>query len=230
MINQTSRFAFVDEGEALRRLGVDRDTLLYFVQEKRLRAYPGVGKGNFYKMKDLDALYAELHADEETREMTPADSEPATPGRKLFDPAYKVHVRLQADLKWYDLEDEDLQAWVRELHADGYARQRTNITNVIARLQRLIELMDQAAANWQVLEAPALPPAATTGKPAKPARKPLTMFSPTQSVPQAQPIQPATPMQPAPITIQKRTTRKPLPMAGTPPTANEPDDNHKDNA
>src|SRR5690242_21179723 len=58
--NSNSRFSFLDEGEALRRLGVDRDTLLTLVREKRLRAYPGVGKGNFYRVSDLDKLAAEL--------------------------------------------------------------------------------------------------------------------------------------------------------------------------
>lgn len=172
-MNQTSRFAFVDEGEALRRLGIDRDMLLALVLEKRLRAYPGVGKGNFYKLRDLEGLYSQLHGGAKAGEVTSVEgSEAATAGRKVFDPAYKVHVRLQADLKWYDLEDEDLQAWVRELHADGYVRQRTNITKVIAKLDRLVALMDQAAANWQVLEAPV---ASTPIKSPRPVRKPLPM-------------------------------------------------------
>ncbi len=174
MINQSSRFAFVDEGEALRRLGIDRDTLLAFVQEKRLRAYPGVGKGNFYKQKDIDALYAEVNAGAPTGEAVATDGELSVTGRKLFDPAYKVQVRLQADLKWYDLEDQDLQAWVRELHADGYVRQRANITRVVAKLQRLVELMDQAAANWRVLEAPVPAPVPQETSP-KRVRKPLPM-------------------------------------------------------
>jgi hypothetical protein len=158
--NQPSRFAFVDEGEALRRLNIDRDTLLLLVQEKRLRAYPGVGKGNFYKLQDLDDIYRELYAGtgaegSSRAEESGGEETPLPGGRKVFDPAYKVQVRLQADLKWYDLEDDDLQAWVRELHADGYIRQRANITRVIARLERLVALMDQAAAAWKVLEAPA---------------------------------------------------------------------------
>src|SRR5579859_6379219 len=151
MMNTPMKFAFLDEGEALRRLGVDRDTLLAFVTAKRLRTYPGVGKGNFFRAKDLEALYAELHAGEEDVPETPV-GEVAPPGRKLFDPAYKVHVRLQADLKWYDLEDEDLKAWARELHEDGYPRQRANITAVMSKLQRLIDLMDEAAAGWQTLK------------------------------------------------------------------------------
>ena len=97
---------------------------------------------------------ARLHgaADEAAGEETAA----APAKGKLFDPAYKVHVRLQADLKWYDLRDEELRAWVREMTADGYSRQRANITMVIERLQRLVALMDEAVAGWQELK-PAQP-------------------------------------------------------------------------
>jgi hypothetical protein len=186
MAQQNSRFSFVDEGEALRRLGLDRDTLLTLVLEKRIRAYPGVGKGNFYRQKDIEALYAELHAGtSQVSESSGEGGEPAVPGRKLFDPAYKVHVRLQADLKWYDLEEQDLEAWVRELHADGYVRQRANITRVIDTLSRLVTLMDQAAANWQVLEAPTAPAPDITGKKATSSRgKPLPMAGERTSTPQ----------------------------------------------
>src|SRR5262245_32433997 len=133
---QPSKFAFVDEGEALRRLNIDRDALLGLVREGRLRSYPGVGKGNFYRMRALEALHVELYGGEPEME-EPAEGGRATRG-KPFDPAYKVHVRLQADLKWYDLSDEELQAWVREMHADGYPRQRANITMVMEKLQRLL--------------------------------------------------------------------------------------------
>jgi hypothetical protein len=178
MVQQNSRFAFLDEGEALRRLGLDRDALLALVRDKRIRAYPGVGKGNFYRLKDIEALYAELHDDagQDTVAAAGEGFEPAAPGRKLFDPAYKVHVRLQADLKWYDLEEQDLEAWVRELHADGYVRQRANITRVIDTLTRLVTLMDQAAASWQVLEAKTKPSPGVAGNKATSSRgKPLPM-------------------------------------------------------
>ena len=170
MMNTPMKFAFLDEGEALRRLGVDRDTLLAFVAAKRLRTYPGVGKGNFFRAKDVDALYAELHAGEGDMPETPA-GEVAPAGRKLFDPAYKVHVRLQADLKWYDLEDEDLKAWAREMTPDGYARQRQNIEMVIAKLRRMRDLMDETAAGWQHLPGPRTAPAETE-KTAEQAKEP----------------------------------------------------------
>lgn len=220
------KFAFLDEGEALRRLGVDRDTLLGFVARKRLRAYPGVGKGNFFRANDIEALAAELHAGEA---LPTAPGEAAPSGRKLFDPAYKVHVRLAADLKWYDLEDEDLQAWVREMTPDGYARQRANISAVIARLQRLVELMDTAAVGWEHLgasPAPAhpAPSAPATPTQTKPRRRELPM---APAMPPSAPS--ATPQTHAPSAPPNanaaKPRRKPLPMFGEqvppPPDAEE---------
>lgn len=187
MMNSTTRFAFLDEGEALRRLGIDRDTLLTLVREKRLRAYDS-GGGKYFRTSDVEKLLADLRAEAgaAAEDEMSAESGPSATGRKVFDPAYKVHVRLQADLKWYDLEDEDLRAWVREMTPDGYARQRTNVTRVIEKLQRLIELMDGAAAGWQTLA----PPKPTMA--ARPAALPGGLIQPT---------------------VAKRQ-RKTLPMAG----------------
>lgn len=193
MMNASSRFSFMDEGEALRRLGVDRDTLLTLVAEKRLRTYRS-GGGNYFRGGDVERLLAELRAEAgaSVDEDVPGEGGTST-GRKVFDPAYKVHVRLQADLKWYDLEDDDLRAWVREMTPDGYARQRTNVTRVIEKLQRLIALMDEAAAGWQTLAPPSPPPsslpaAAPAGGVIQPTvarrqRKALPMANPGASLP-----------------------------------------------
>jgi helix-turn-helix protein len=144
-----ARFSFVDEGEAVRRLNVDRETLLELVASKRLRAYPGVGKGNFFRVSDLDALAAELHPAAPTPTLRGVDLlNPATQ-RRQHDPAYKVHLRLQADLKWYDLSDDDLRLYVRELHPAAYEKQRSNVMSVVERLERLIALMDEAAERWR---------------------------------------------------------------------------------
>jgi hypothetical protein len=142
-----ARFSFVDEGEAVRRLGIERDALLELVQSKQLRAYPGVNKGYFFRVSDLDALAARLHPEWQTAEEE--EEEEAPNPRKQHDPAYKVHLRLQADLKWYDLTDDDFRAYVRELHPAAYEKQRMNVTNVIAKLERLVAMMDEAAASWK---------------------------------------------------------------------------------
>lgn len=214
MLNQPTKFAFVDEGEALRRLGLDRDTLLTLVREKRLRAYPGVGKENFYRIADIDALYASLHAEADRAARAEHEATdgatPNPPGRKLFDPAYKVYVRLQADLKWYDLEDEDLKAWVREMHEDGYARQRSNIRMVISKLERMIALMDEAAAGWQTLK-PTLPMLPT-------APTPPTPIAPTSTSQPAAATAPNTKRRRASLPMFGATT---TPNASATPNANE---------
>lgn len=192
-----SRFAFVDEGEAVRLLGVDRDTLLTFVREKRLRAYKS-GIVNYYRTQDLEKLLSELRA-EAAADRAGADQTTPT-GRKVFDPAYKVHVRLQADLKWYELEDSDLRAWVREMTPDGYTRQRMNISMVISKLQRMIQLMEEAAAGWENLKPEAIPAPSAT-----PADQPAAP-SPESSAPPA-----------------AKKPRRQLPMAGftAPPLATD---------
>jgi hypothetical protein len=144
----------VDDGEAVRRLNVTPLKLLEHVASKRLRAYPGVGKGNFFRVGDLDRLKEELHPAEAEAEAPPASMRgvdllnPATQ-RRQHDPAYKVHLRLQADLKWYDLSDDDLQLYVRELHPAAYEKQRSNVMSVVERLERLVALMDEAAERWR---------------------------------------------------------------------------------
>ena len=146
-----TRFSFVDEGEAVRRLNVSRETLLELVANKRLRAYPGVGKGNFFRVGDLDRLAEELHPVKETPPATMRGVDLLNPAtqRRQHDPAYKVHLRLQADLKWYDLTDDDLQTYVRELHPAAYEKQRSNVMSVVERLERLVALMDEAAERWR---------------------------------------------------------------------------------
>ncbi len=54
----------------------------------------------------------------------------------------RVHLRLQADLKWFDISDDDIEAWFGELRPDGYQRQRSNIVDVMRKLQRMIDLID----------------------------------------------------------------------------------------
>ncbi len=155
-----ARFAFVDEGEAVRRLGVSRDELLTLVEKGRLRAYPGVGKGNFFRVNDLDALAAELHPQPTSAPATAGDRVPITLGglagpRKEHDPAMKVHLRLQADLKWYDIKEDEVRAWVRELHPAAYEKNRGNIQQVIGILNHLVELIDAASLEWE--HKPAVP-------------------------------------------------------------------------
>jgi hypothetical protein len=146
MSKPASRFAFIDDSEALRRLGIDRKTLEQFIQQKRLRAYGGVGKDAFFKAGDVEALYAELHPVEAAPEPAEAPAEEKKAGPPRHDPAMRVHLRLQADLKWFDISDGDIAAWFRELRPDGYQRQRGNIVDVMRKLQQIVDLIDQNSA------------------------------------------------------------------------------------
>jgi hypothetical protein len=142
MSKPASRFAFIDDSEALRRLGVDRKTLEQLIREKRLRTYGGIGKDAFFKAGDVETLAAELHPVTEPpqSEETPAEE------KKRHDPAMRVHLRLQADLKWFDLSDDDIATWFRELRPEGYQRQRSNIVEVMRKLQSIVDLIDANSA------------------------------------------------------------------------------------
>jgi hypothetical protein len=146
MSKPASRFAFIDDSEALRRLGIDRKTLEQFIREKRLRAYGGVGKDAFFKASEVEALAAELHPATEAPEAEEAPAEEKRAGPPRHDPAMRVHLRLQADLKWFDISDDDIAAWFRELRPDGYQRQRGNILEVMRKLQRIVDLIDANSA------------------------------------------------------------------------------------
>jgi hypothetical protein len=145
MSKPASRFAFIDDNEALRRLGVDRKGLEQLVREKRLRAYGGVGKDAFFKAAEVDALAAALHpaAEAPAPEEAPAETKAGPP---RHDPAMRVHLRLQADLKWFDIGESDIAAWFRELRPDSYSRQRSNILEVMRKLQQIVDLIDANSA------------------------------------------------------------------------------------
>jgi hypothetical protein len=76
---------------------------------------------------------------------------PAKPKKKSLDPAMRVHVRLTADLKWYDITDRDLRAWFDQLHPETYARRRANAEFVKQRMEQIIALLDAGQARYDAL-------------------------------------------------------------------------------
>jgi hypothetical protein len=152
MINKPGggRFAFVDGGDAARRLGVDRVTLEEWVKQGRIKTFRGVGKEAFFRQGDVEALYNELHPVEELAaavaadERESADEAPAKSGpvRKKQDPQMRVYLRLQADAKWYDTSEEDIRIWFQQLAPDGYERNKRNVEHTISKLQYLVSLLD----------------------------------------------------------------------------------------
>jgi excisionase family DNA binding protein len=151
-----ARFAFLDAGETARRLGIDRVTLDQWIRDGRIKAYKGVGRDSFFKTSEVDALYSELHpaaelaaaVAEDERETAAAEAGAGqtiqlTPRRKQHDPQMKVYLRLQADAKWYDITEEDISTWFKQLSPEGYERNKRNVEQTIKKLQYLVDLIDE---------------------------------------------------------------------------------------
>src|SRR5207245_1029030 len=108
----------------------------------------GVGRDSFYKAADVDALYKSLHPEGALAKAVAEDErDSATTGvpgqpvqltvRKKQDPQMRVYLRLQADAKWYDVSEEDILTWFRQLAPDGYERNKKNAQHSIKKLQYL---------------------------------------------------------------------------------------------
>jgi excisionase family DNA binding protein len=143
------RFAFVDAGEAARRLGIDRVTLDQWIKDGRLKPHRGVGRDAFFRSADVEALYNELHPTTEQAEAIANDERESAgetvpgPVRKKQDPQMRVYLRLQADAKWYDISEEDILTWFKQLAPDGYERNKRNAQHTIKKLQYLISLIEE---------------------------------------------------------------------------------------
>ena len=148
------RFAFLDAGETARQLQIDRTTLDQWIREGRIKAYRGVGKDSFFKSAEVEALYKELHPEAAMAAAVAADErDSANAGnaqpmqltvRKKQDPQMRVYLRLQADAKWYDVSEEDILTWFRQLAPDGYERNKKNAQHSIKKLQYLVSLIEEA--------------------------------------------------------------------------------------
>jgi excisionase family DNA binding protein len=144
------RFAFIDAGEAARRLGIDRVTLDQWVKDGRIKPYRGVGRDVFFRSSDVEALYNELHPAAELAEAIASDERESAgetvqgPVRKKQDPQMRVYLRLQADAKWYDISEDDIRAWFQQLAPDGYERNKRNAEHTIKKLQFLVDLIEEA--------------------------------------------------------------------------------------
>lgn len=144
------RFAFLDAGEAARRLGIDRVTLDSWVRDGRIKPHRGVGRDMFFRTSDVETLFNELHPASELAEAITADElesageEGKAPARKKQDPQMRVYLRLQADAKWYDISEEDIRAWFQQLAPDGYERNKRNAEHAIKKLQYLVSLIEEA--------------------------------------------------------------------------------------
>lgn len=140
------RFAFIDASATAQRLGIDRVTLDLWVKEGRLKA-----RGGFFRASDVEALLNELHpaadmADsvEEDEQDSAGEVAPGKPVRKKQDPQMRVYLRLQADTKWFDISDDDIQVWFKQLDPDGFERNKRNVEHTIRKLQLVANLIEDA--------------------------------------------------------------------------------------
>src|SRR5258705_309141 len=148
------RFAFLDAGEAARRLGIDRVMLEQWVKDGRIKARKGVGRESFFRTADVESLYNELHPEVALAAAVAADEQESTdqlqpgqsqkPARKQQDPQMRVYLRLQADAKWYDISEDDIRIWFQQLAPDGYERNKRNAQHTIKKLQILVGLIEEA--------------------------------------------------------------------------------------
>ncbi len=136
-------------------LGVDRMTLDQWVREGRIKPHRGVGRDSFFRTADLQALYNELHPATELAEAIAADerdsageqetgTEAKGLARRKQDPQMRVYLRLQADAKWYDISEDDIREWFKQLAPDGYDRNKKNAEHTIKKLQLLVGLIEEA--------------------------------------------------------------------------------------
>jgi hypothetical protein len=153
-------FRFLDDTDAQRILGVDRLTFQELLRSKRLRPVSGTGTIQFFRAADVNRLHDELTAEAASPPAVPAAeaAPPATPEavpekkpKKTQEPAMRVHTRMTADLKWYDISDADIQAWFDQLHPDTYERRRGVAQFVRQRMDQIIALLDAGEARYQAL-------------------------------------------------------------------------------
>jgi hypothetical protein len=144
--SDSGRFAFIDAGDAARRLEVDRVTLDIWVKEGRLKA-----RGGFFRASDVEALRNELHPAADLAavvnedELDSAGETPANrPARKKQDPQMRVYLRLQADTKWFDISEDDINIWFKQLAPDGFERNKRNAEQTIRKLQLVVGLIEAA--------------------------------------------------------------------------------------
>lgn len=142
----SGRFAFIDASATAQRLGIDRVTLDLWVKEGRLKA-----RGGFFRASDVEALLTELHpaadmADsvEEDEQDSAGEVTSGKPGRKKQDPQMRVYLRLQADTKWFDISEDDIHVWFKQLAPDGFERNKRNVEHTIRKLQLVANLIEEA--------------------------------------------------------------------------------------
>jgi hypothetical protein len=124
---------FIDAAGAAEMLRVPVETVLDLIAQGRLKTYGGRAANPFVRSADV-ALLAE--------EVSPPADAPQT-ARRVRGAVSRVQTRLTADARWADLSEDDIREWARR--ADALRRQaaRTAAGMAIARLQTLLQALDE---------------------------------------------------------------------------------------
>ncbi len=133
---------FINDKDAQNILGVDRITLEKLIKAGSLKAVSTNGENNhFFRTADVEKLRETLPIQQSNQ---PAPENSSLPrGKKQRPPAMKVHIRLQADLKWFDVSDDDIQAWFQQLSPNSYALNKKNLRAHMARMQKIISIIEE---------------------------------------------------------------------------------------
>lgn len=134
------RLAFMDCVEAAALLKTDRQTILQYIQQGRLKTFGGKPGNPFVRTEEVEKLVAELLPPE--AESTPLD--PKVVHRN--DPVRKLKLRIQQDAKWYEVDEAAMRAWANELDPISYERMRKVARDAIGKLEQVIQILDETEA------------------------------------------------------------------------------------
>lgn len=138
----TNKFSFIDSADAQRILQVDRVTFEQLLTSGQLKPLKGTGKDVFFRLSDVQELHDILHK-EASGETEESETGPKVKN-KQHDPAMRVHLRLQADLKWFDITINDIDLWLREVRSDSYDKYLTNISHVEEKLDYIKKIVQES--------------------------------------------------------------------------------------
>ncbi|NWJ44398.1 MAG: hypothetical protein HXX08_00820 [Chloroflexi bacterium] len=134
------RPAFMDAVEAAANLKTDRQTVLQYIQEGKLKSFGGKSGNPFVRTADVDALAAVLGI-LPTKEEEPPD--PRTVQKN--DPVRKIKLRIQQDAKWNELSESDMRLWAKEIDPVTFVSMRKVATEAISKLESLIKIIDETS-------------------------------------------------------------------------------------
>lgn len=138
----TNKFSFIDSADAQRILQVDRVTFEQLLASGQLKPLKGTGKDVFFRLADVQVLHDALH--KKIAGEAEGSEEDQKVKNKQHDPAMRVHLRLQADLKWFDITTNDIDLWLREVRSNSYDKYLANINHVEEKLNYIKKILQES--------------------------------------------------------------------------------------